>query len=108
MSLRVAVDIGGAFTDLIAFNDQSQAIQHAKSLTTPADPVEGIVDCIRKLDPERIDRNDRAIGSPGAEAALAAVEWLDAQIGQATDTTTDTRSLLLNATEAPTLQRVIH
>ena len=57
MSLRVAVDIGGTFTDLIAFDERSRAIQHAKSLTTPADPVEGIVDCIRKarLDPSSID-----------------------------------------------------
>jgi len=57
MSLRVAVDIGGTFTDLIAFDERTQSIQHAKSLTTPADPVEGIVDCIRKarLDPSPID-----------------------------------------------------
>ncbi len=57
MSLRIAVDIGGTFTDLIAFDEQSQKIQHAKSLTTPRDPVEGILDCIRKarLDPLSID-----------------------------------------------------
>jgi len=57
MSPRVAVDIGGTFTDLIAFDEQSQTIQHAKSLTTPSDPVEGIVDCIRKarLEPSSID-----------------------------------------------------
>ena len=57
MSLRVAVDIGGTFTDLIAFDERTQSIQHAKSLTTPADPVEGIIDCIRKarLDPSSID-----------------------------------------------------
>jgi N-methylhydantoinase A len=57
MSLRVAVDIGGTFTDLIAFDEQSQTIQHAKSLTTPADPVEGIIDCIHKarLGPASID-----------------------------------------------------
>jgi N-methylhydantoinase A len=57
MSLRIAVDIGGTFTDLIAFNEHSKRIQHAKSLTTPHDPVEGILDCIRKtdLDPRSID-----------------------------------------------------
>src|SRR5581483_1969755 len=57
MSLRVAVDIGGTFTDLIAFDEQAHTIQHAKSLTTPADPVEGIVECIRKarLQPSSID-----------------------------------------------------
>ena len=57
MSLRVAVDIGGTFTDLIAFDERSQRIQHAKSLTTPRDPVEGILDCIHKaaLEPKSID-----------------------------------------------------
>ncbi len=57
MSLRIAVDIGGTFTDLIAFDERSGRIEHAKSLTTPRDPVEGILDCIRKadLDPKSID-----------------------------------------------------
>src|SRR6202047_1641217 len=57
MSLRIAVDIGGTFTDLIAFNEHSKRIQHAKSLTTPGDPVEGLINCIRKtdLDPSSID-----------------------------------------------------
>jgi N-methylhydantoinase A len=58
MSLRIAVDIGGTFTDLIAFDDRTQRIQQAKSLTTPRDPVEGILECIRKaaLDPKSIDK----------------------------------------------------
>jgi hypothetical protein len=57
MSLRIAVDIGGTFTDLISFDERSGHIQHAKTLTTPRDPVEGILDCIRKaaLDPKSID-----------------------------------------------------
>src|ERR1700688_2978813 len=57
MSLRIAVDIGGTFTDLIAFDERSQRIQHAKSLTTPRDPVGGIIDCIHKagLDAKSID-----------------------------------------------------
>jgi N-methylhydantoinase A len=57
MSLRVAVDIGGTFTDLIAFDERSGRIQHAKTLTTPRDPVEGILECIHKaaLEPKSID-----------------------------------------------------
>ena len=57
MSVRIAVDIGGTFTDLIGFDERTGAIRQAKSLTTPRDPVEGIVDCIRKaaLDPKSID-----------------------------------------------------
>src|SRR5713226_2034194 len=57
MSLRIAVDIGGTFTDLIAFDERSQRIQHAKTLTTQRDPVERILDCIHKaaVDPKSID-----------------------------------------------------
>lgn len=57
MSLRIAVDIGGTFTDLIAFDERSGRIQHAKSLTTTRDPVEGILDCVHKaaLDMKSID-----------------------------------------------------
>ncbi|HZT50993.1 MAG TPA: hydantoinase/oxoprolinase family protein [Stellaceae bacterium] len=44
----MAVDIGGTFTDLIAFDDAAGRIHQAKSLTTPRDPVAGVIDCIRK------------------------------------------------------------
>jgi len=52
----MAVDIGGTFTDLIAFDDTAGRIHQAKSLTTPRDPVTGVIDCIRKtaLDPAAI------------------------------------------------------
>jgi N-methylhydantoinase A len=43
----LAVDIGGTFTDLMAFDDNENFYQ-AKSLTTPHDFTQGIVDCIRK------------------------------------------------------------
>jgi N-methylhydantoinase A len=46
MSL-LAVDIGGTFTDLMAFDDDKKFYQ-AKSLTTPHDFTQGILDCIRK------------------------------------------------------------
>ena len=46
--LVVAIDIGGTFTDLIGFDDAKGAFLQAKSLTTPAHLVEGIIDCLRK------------------------------------------------------------
>jgi len=53
----LAVDIGGTFTDLIAFDDRSGRFYQAKSLTTPRNHVDGIIDCIQKtdLDPRTID-----------------------------------------------------
>jgi N-methylhydantoinase A len=44
----VAVDIGGTFTDLIAFDAGAGRIHHAKTLTTPRDPVDGVVQSIQK------------------------------------------------------------
>ena len=41
----LAVDIGGTFTDLMAFDDRS-GFYHSKSLTTPHDFAQGIIDCM--------------------------------------------------------------
>jgi N-methylhydantoinase A len=44
----VAIDIGGTFTDLLGFDEAENRFVQAKSLTTPAQLTQGIVDCIRK------------------------------------------------------------
>jgi len=44
----VAIDIGGTFTDLIGFDEAAGRFVEAKSLTTPAQLGQGIIDCIRK------------------------------------------------------------
>jgi N-methylhydantoinase A len=53
----VAIDIGGTFTDLIGFDERAQRFVEAKSLTTPAHLVQGVIDCINKsgLDAAAID-----------------------------------------------------
>lgn len=50
MSLIVAADTGGTFTDLAAFDTESGEIRYAKSLTTYGDLVTGLLDCIRKAE----------------------------------------------------------
>ena len=44
--LFVAVDIGGTFTDLVAFDQDSGRLYSAKRLTTPRNLVDGILDCV--------------------------------------------------------------
>ena len=44
--MRIAVDIGGTFTDLVAVDDQGR-IYRSKSLTTPDDLARGIDDCLK-------------------------------------------------------------
>ena len=44
----VGVDIGGTFTDLVAYHDG--AIVTSKTLTVPADPTQGIADALKRAD----------------------------------------------------------
>ena len=46
--ITVAIDIGGTFTDLSASTTRRQSFVEAKSLTTPHELTQGIIDCIRK------------------------------------------------------------
>jgi N-methylhydantoinase A len=48
MAYVVAVDIGGTFTDLVAFDHDSQKVVYTKSPTTYANFVDGILDCFAK------------------------------------------------------------
>ena len=48
MSFAIAVDIGGTFTDLVAFDHETQNVIYAKSPTTYDNLVDGILDCFNK------------------------------------------------------------
>jgi N-methylhydantoinase A len=43
---RLATDIGGTFTDLVYFDEDSGDLKIAKSLTTPKDLTQGVLDTI--------------------------------------------------------------
>jgi N-methylhydantoinase A len=44
----LAVDIGGTFTDLMAYDGEANALYQAKSLTTYHDLSQGVLDCVSK------------------------------------------------------------
>lgn len=50
MGWTLGVDIGGTFTDLVAWNADDGALAGAKVLTVPADPVRGVVAALRQAD----------------------------------------------------------
>ena len=54
---RLASDIGGTFTDLVYFDDESGELKVEKSLTTPKDLIEGVEETIRlaQIDPNTVD-----------------------------------------------------
>lgn len=47
--VRVAVDIGGTFTDLVAYDPGSQSLWFSKASTVPHALEEGIVDCLNQV-----------------------------------------------------------
>ena len=49
MPYAVAVDIGGTFTDLVAYDHESRQVVYAKSPTTYGNFVAGILDCFGKV-----------------------------------------------------------
>lgn len=55
MGRRVAIDIGGTFTDFVGLDEETGEITLEKALTTPHDFAEGVIDAIGKsgTDPRR-------------------------------------------------------
>src|SRR6267154_3039877 len=80
MPHAVAVDIGGTFTDLVAYDDAGRAVAYTKSPTTYGNLVDGVLDCFAKagLDPHAADLVNHGttlvinalIQRKGAKAAL--------------------------------------
>ncbi len=54
MPYAVAVDIGGTFTDLVAYDHESHQVAYTKSPTTYGNLVDGMLDCFAKakLEPQ--------------------------------------------------------
>lgn len=46
---RIGIDVGGTFTDLIAFDDNSGTLTSIKVSTTPQDPSQSIADTLRRF-----------------------------------------------------------
>jgi N-methylhydantoinase A len=49
MSYRVAMDIGGTFTDFVVVDDHEQRTSTGKTSTTPANPEQGVLDGLRQV-----------------------------------------------------------
>ncbi|MFQ5829100.1 MAG: hydantoinase/oxoprolinase family protein [Candidatus Methylomirabilia bacterium] len=57
--VRVGVDIGGTFTDLVLVDEKTGAVRVGKLLTTPKDPAQGVeAGVVRLLDDNRVHAQD--------------------------------------------------
>src|SRR2546423_15392940 len=45
VSLRIGVDIGGTFTDLVALDEATGVVVNAKALSTPSKLLDGVLRC---------------------------------------------------------------
>ena len=61
--IHIAVDIGGTFTDLVAFDESSGRLSQAKALTTPAEFSRGVWDCLGKAQLQTKDAASLVHGS---------------------------------------------
>ena len=77
----VGIDVGGTFTDFVAYDRDSGTISVWKNLTTPGDPTDGILEGLRRIDdrashqpcaPRHDGRHQR---HPGAQGAPTSPTW---------------------------------
>ncbi len=68
--LRVAVDIGGTFTDLCVLDERSGEIRIGKVASTPADPIQGALDSLAKAG---VSLDDVTLFSHGTTVATNAL-----------------------------------
>jgi N-methylhydantoinase A len=59
--LRIGIDTGGTFTDIVAFDEAAQQVTVTKTPTTPADPAQGFMTGLAKM--------LRLLGAHGADIA---------------------------------------
>ncbi len=69
-NLRVAVDIGGTFTDICIMDEASGQVRVAKTSSTPDDPLEGAMNGLREA---KVDLKDVTLFSHGTTIATNAL-----------------------------------
>lgn len=50
MTRTVAIDIGGTFTDFVAYDQETGRIETWKNLTTPSEPIEGVLEGLSRVE----------------------------------------------------------
>lgn len=69
MSKIIGIDIGGTFTDFVSYNSATGVFENWKNLTTPAEPIEGVLQGLGSV--EDLDRvNKIRLGTTIATNAL--------------------------------------
>ncbi|MGN5237071.1 hydantoinase/oxoprolinase family protein [Rhodococcus sp. SJ-3] len=78
--IRVGIDTGGTFTDIVAVDDESGAIVTTKTPSTPADPAVGFLAGIEKVLAKLGETGD-AIGAVSHGTTVATNKLLEGKVG---------------------------
>src|SRR3954463_11615995 len=70
MSLRIATDVGGTFTDLVAFDDQTGALISSKVSTTPPEFSRGVLASVQAAE---VDLAEASFFVHGATVVINAI-----------------------------------
>src|SRR5277367_6295498 len=70
MAIVIAVDIGGTFTDLVAYDYDTGEVRYTKAATTYGNFVDGIADCLGKA---RLAARDIALVNHGTTLVINAL-----------------------------------
>ena len=70
MSVRVGIDVGGTFTDLALFDEESRTVIVTKSPSTPDDPIRGVAAVLEKTGSDNARIRDLVHGTTVATNAL--------------------------------------
>lgn len=92
--LRIGVDTGGTFTDVVAFNEATGELTTTKTPSTPADPAEGFLAGVRKI-LDLLDETDDAIAAVSHGTTVATNQLLEGKVGTLGFVTTEGYEFIL-------------
>jgi N-methylhydantoinase A len=92
--LRIGIDTGGTFTDLVAFDEQAGTLTVAKAPSTPADPAAGFMTGLAKL-LGLVGAGPEAIAAISHGTTIATNQLLEGNVGRLGFITTEGFEFLL-------------
>src|SRR5215213_6143065 len=92
--IRVGVDTGGTFTDVVAFDEDSGELVATKTPSTPADPAEGLLEGIAKV-LAVLGVGPEAVSAVSHDTTVATNQLLEGRVGRLGFVTTEGFGALL-------------
>ena len=92
--LRVGIDTGGTFTDVVAYDEDTGELTVTKTPTTPADPSQGFIEGLTKV-LRMLGADPSALAAVSHGTTIATNQLLEGKIGQLGFITTEGFEFLL-------------